>query len=236
MTLSTGETVHLPLETEATMLGAVFPAPRQEVEALLPDQLAPIRVTPRGKAAVTVLSVAYHHIGAGKVEPYNEVAIIIPATHTSRRSIPYLSALTHATSGYMWYLPVTTPAAKALGIEVWGFPKVTADITHHDTDSTRNTVVNIEDERFLTFEAIWPPSIHTTDTGTIYTHRDGDLVAVPTTVDAELGGWPLTTKAALEFGDHPRAAPLRQLDIEGRALARLSVVGTATFHPATPLR
>jgi hypothetical protein len=33
----------------------------------------------------------------------------------STRTIPYLSALNRATSGYVWFLPVTTAPAKALG-------------------------------------------------------------------------------------------------------------------------
>ena len=45
MTLSTGETITLPLSVEATMLGAVFAVPRRQLAALLPDGLRPMRVT-----------------------------------------------------------------------------------------------------------------------------------------------------------------------------------------------
>lgn len=230
-TISTGQTVELPVRTEGTMLGAVFAAPRRAVSDLLPDGLSPIRATPAGKAAVTFLSVAYHSVDVEGLEPYNEFAVILPATHESSPGLPYLSALTQATDGYVWYMPVTTDPARAFGVEVWGFPKVVGDITHDDTGSTRETTVTIDGDRFVTFECARPPSMETQDTGFSYTSTDDELIRVPHRIDADAGLWPFSTDVSVTFGDHPKADDLRNLTLGPRALARVSVDGEAFFYP-----
>lgn len=235
VTLSTGETITLPLSTEATMLGAVFAVPRRQLAALLPDGLRPMRVTAGGKAAVTFLSVEYHRIGNGEIDPYNEFAVVLPAVHESTATVPYLSALTHGTSGYMWYLPVTTEPAKALGVDIWEFPKVVADITHRDDGTRRRTTVTVDGDRFITFEATYPPSLEMRDDGYTYTVKDGELLRVPNEVHGEMGAWPFTDKVSVAFGDSHRAQSLRELDIGDRALARVSVKGEVQFHPGEPL-
>lgn len=235
VTLSTGETVELPLSTEATMLGAVFAAPRHRVEELLPDELRPIRMTASGDAGVTLLSVEYHRIGDSEIDPYDEFAIVLPAVRESTATVPYLAALTHGTSGYMWYLPVTTEPAEALGVEIWGFPKVVADIAHEDAGDRRRTTVTVDGERFLTFETLRPPSVETRDDGYTYTVRDGELLRVPNEVDGEVGAWPFSDRASVSFGEHPRADPLREFDLGDRALARVSVQGEARFYPGEAL-
>ncbi|MDS0297909.1 acetoacetate decarboxylase family protein [Halogeometricum sp. S1BR25-6] len=231
--LSTGETVTLPLSTEATMLGAAFAVPRRQVAALLPDELRPMRVTARGKSAVTFLSVEYHRIGDGQIDPYDEFAVVLPAVHESTTTVPYLSALTRP-SGYIWYLPVTTEPAKALGVDVWGFPKVVADITHADDGARRRTTVTVDGDRFITFETRRPPSMATRKNGHVYAVKDDELRRVPTEVVGEIGAWPFSDEVSVTFGEAHRAEPLRELDIGDRALARVSVEGEAWFYPGEP--
>ncbi|WP_170977327.1 acetoacetate decarboxylase family protein [Halorussus salinisoli] len=235
MTLSTGETITLPLSTEATMLGAVFAVPKQQVTALLPNELQPMRVTAGGKAAVTFLSVEYHRIGNGEINPYNEFAVVLPAVHEPTTTIPYLSALTRGASGYMWFLPVTTESAKALGVDIWGFPKVVADITHKDVGTRRRTTVTVDGDRFITFETTHPPSMETQDEGYTYTVKDDELLRVPNKVNGEIGAWPFTDEVTVALGESHRAEPLRELDVSDRALARVSVKGEARFYPGEPL-
>lgn len=118
----------------------MFAAPREPVKKLLPDGLRAIRV-PGRNAAIAFLSVEYHRIGDGAIEPYDEFAVVLPAAHGSPAPVPSLAALSRGPSGYIWYLPVTTEPAEALGVDVWGFPKTVADITHEDDGSRRRTTV-----------------------------------------------------------------------------------------------
>lgn len=235
VTLSTGQTVDLPLVTEATMLGAVFPAPREAVYDLLPAGVEPVRATPGGRAAVTLLSVEYHHVGVDGIQPYDEFGVILPAVEASTRTVPFVSALSRATSGYVWYLPVTTEPARALGVDVWGYPKVVADVAHDDEGSRRRTTVTEDGDHVLTLEVARPPSLSAGLDGYNYTVRDGGLLRVPTDVDGELGGWLLSDAVSVTFGDHDRADVLRDLDLGGRALARLFVEGRAVFHRGEPV-
>lgn len=216
------------------MMGAVFSAPREPVEGLLPEGLRPIRV-PVGNAAVAFLSVEYHRIGDGAIDPYNEFAVVLPAVSDSMSSSPSLATLNRGLGGYVWYLPVTTEPAKALGVDIWGFPKTVADIIHEDDGSRRRTTVAIDGERFITFEVARLPSVSARLTSYAYVRKDGEPLCVPSEVDAEMGVWPFSENVSVAFGDHHRAEPLRELDMGGRALARLSVEGEVRFHPGESL-
>ncbi|QAU14021.1 acetoacetate decarboxylase [Halorubrum sp. BOL3-1] len=230
-TLSTGHTVELPVRLRATMLGATFAAPTSDVLELLPSGLYPIRATPTGDAAVTLLSVEYHEVGIPGLDPYNEFAVVIPAHHSSPSTVPYVSALLQATNGYVWSMPVTTEPTKAFGIDIWGFPKVVAEITHDDDGSVRTTTVTMDGDRFVTLEVDRPPSIDMNDDGFSYTIKDNNLLKVPNKVDAAAGIWPFSSSVSVSFGDHPKAGPLRNLNLGSRALARVVVDGNTHFHP-----
>lgn len=184
---------------------------------------------------MSFLSVEYHDIGAEDLDPYDEFSVLFPAVVRSTTTLPYLSALTRATRGYVWYLPVTTESAKAVGVDIWGLPKVMADITHEDSGSQRRTTVTVDDDRFITFEVDRPPSMSNQDKNVMYARKDGELVRIPSKVDGELGGWPLSNRVDVTLGDHPRTEPLRELDIGCRALARISIEGEALLYPSEPL-
>jgi hypothetical protein len=68
------------------------------------------------------------------------------------------------------------------------------------------------------------------DEGYNYTVRDDELLRIPVDVDAELGGWPLGGGVSLSLGSHPRVELLKNLDINQRALGRLSLDGEVRFH------
>lgn len=231
--LSTGETVSLPLSTEGTFLGAAFSAHREALRGLLPSGLEPVRVAP-GRAAVLFLSVSYRRIGDGEIAPYEEFGVAVPAVHGAT-TLPFASLLRRGLSGYVSFLPVTTEPAKALGTDVWGFPKVVADVVHEDDGARRRTTVSVDGEEVVAFEAKRPPTMRRRERGFAYSVSDGRLLRAPITVDGDVGVWPYSDAASVEFGDHPRARRLRSLDVGGRALARFVVDGEAVFGPGEPV-
>lgn len=235
LTLSTGQTVHLPLETEATVVGAVYAVPRARAASMLPDGLAPLRVTPTGRAAVTVLSVEYHDIGVEGIDPYDEFGIVVPATHGTPSAVPLVSTLRGGPSGYVSSLPVTTEPARALGVEVWGYPKVVAAIDHRDEGSTRKTTVSVDGECLLSLSVDRPRTRSVAVDAASYAVRDGTLLRIPAEIDAEAGAWPLTGGVSLALGDHERADTLRTLDLGGRALARIGIEGSVTYGAGEPV-
>jgi hypothetical protein len=220
--LSTGHRVELPLSTHATMTGAVLSASPVAVRELLPAGLAPIRAT-RNRAAVTLLCVDYDRIGRDSgITPYDEFGILIPAVHDNSRTLPYVSVLTRGVSGYVWHLPVTSEPAKALGVDIWGYPKEVADITHEDDGSTRRTAVHIDGQQLIDVTVDRPPMFSQTDSGQSYTIKDGSILREELELDGEIGVWPYSSNISYTLGDHPRAERLKELDLSERALMRFA--------------
>lgn len=231
-TLSTGETVDLPLYTDATIMGVIFSVSLERVRDLLPSSLSPLRVSPR-TGTVLFLSIEYHSVDRGTFEPYNEFGVLIPATHGS--AVPLLSP--GGVGGYVWCLPVTTESSCALGDEIWGYPKVVGDIDIADTGSRRRTTVTIDGDHFITVEIERPPTV---DLGLripteSYTEQDGTVLREPLAFEGEMGLWPFSSRVSYSLGDHSRAEQLRQLGIGDRALVRCYGNGEFVIHPGEPI-
>ncbi|MBI2890827.1 MAG: acetoacetate decarboxylase family protein [Nitrospirae bacterium] len=122
--------VDLPiLYRDLTALSATYSADAEKVRQLLPsgDLHAPAL---RGKCWVTLAAFGYRDTTIGA---YNELAVIIPVLHRPVvRGILANVALSRTRwgrlGGYMRHLPVTTKIALEAGKEIWGFPKILADI------------------------------------------------------------------------------------------------------------
>lgn len=242
LTLSTGETVAIPLVTEATMVGTVLTASHARVRELLPSGLAPIRVAP-GRAAMAFLCVEYHRIGDGAIEPYDEFGVIVPAVHGPIATLPrrdargLASAFSGGAGGYVWYLPVTTEPGRALGVEGWGYPKEVASVSFEDVGSRRRTTVVVEDERLITIGIDRPDALRfDLRTGAYsYTFADEVLRRQPLSFDGEIGVWPFSDRVSYSLGAHPRAERLRELDIGRRALVRFSAEGEFSIGFGSPV-
>lgn len=233
VTLSTGETIRLPVPLEATMSAAIVPADRTRVDELLPAGLSPIRAG-RASAAVWLLSVAYHDVDDGALEPYDEFAIVLGATHGAPSGIPYLSPL-HRTEGYVWYMPVSHEPARAFGDEIWGYPKVVGDVDIEEADGRRRTTVTVEGDHLLTVDVERPRTFSREDSITVYTVKDGRLLATRGDLSGAMGMWPYSTRFSCTLGDHPKADELRELDLGDRAFTRFYADGDLTFGPGRPL-
>lgn len=224
-TLSTGHRVELPLSTTARVLGVVLPASRSGVRSLLPESLRPVRATPT-RAAVALLSVAYDRIGGCDIEPYDEFGVVLPAVPADASGC---SAVGHV-GGYVDFLPVTTDPARALGVDIWGYPKTVANVTHRDRRATRHTTVTVDGERFVDLSVDRPPTVDTRLSATSYTTMDGRLLRERLTVDGHVGAWPASRAFSMTLGDHPRADRLRRLDAGDRALLRFAADAEVTIH------
>lgn len=235
VTLSTEQTVSLPLSTRATMTGVVVPAALEGVRALLPPPLSPVRLGPT-TASVAFLSVEYHSVDGGTIEPYNEFGVLVPTIRESSRT-GFGSWLPGGIGGYVWYLPITTEPARALGVEIWGYPKVCGEIEITETSSRRRTAVSVDGEHLITIEIKRAPSLPVAaSVGTeSYTVRNGTVLTEPLSFEGTVGAWPLTTQLSYTLGTHPRADVLRELSLGNRALVRWYGRGTFDIHPGTPI-
>lgn len=237
VTLSTGHEIRLPLRTEAAAAGAVFSADLAGVREALPSGLAPVRVAP-DRAAVTLLSVDYRRIGDDAMAPYDEFGVLLPAVERSEspteptRSAPELRALSGAYGGYVWFLPVTTEPGRALGVEVWDYPKTVLDISIARRGDRTRTRVRGADGRLLTLDVADSPTVDFSTRSTSYTAGDR-LRRQPLALRGAGGGWPLGG-ASLTLGDHPWADRLRSLDLGPRALFRFAFDGAFAIGAGEP--
>lgn len=235
VTLSTGQTVTLPLSTTATITGVVIPAALDRIRELLPAPLSSVRIGPR-TAAVTFLSIEYHSVDDGTIDPYNEFGVLVPATRGSSRT-GLTGRLPGGVGGYVWYLPVTTEPARALGEEIWGYPKVCGEVEITDAGSRRRTAVSVDGDHLITL-GIEQPATLPIETGAraeSYTVHEGTVLKEPLSFEGEIGAWPLSTRVSVSLGTHPRADVLRELSIGNRALVRLYGKGTFVIHSGTPI-
>lgn len=213
-TLSTGHRVELPLVTEATITGAVVSADRDAVRELLSDPLRPIR-TAAGRAGVTLLCVEYHRIGRGSgIDRYNEFGIVVPAVPGSRSPFPSVSALTRGAGGYVWYLPVTTEPARALGVDIWGYPKEIAAIRHEDRGGRRRTSVSVDGRRVID----------------VTRRKTGPCSGSGRNSTGSSGSGRTAAVSRTNSVDHPRARRLRSLGFGGTC-ARTLRRGDGVRHP-----
>jgi hypothetical protein len=226
-TLSTGHEVAVPLDTEAEATAVAVTADAGAAAERLPEGLAPVRLSP-GRTAVTFLSVDYRRIGDDAMAPYEEFGVVLAATPAGG-AVPEFGAVREGVGGYVAALPVTTEPARALGVEVWGYPKSVAEIRIGDRGGRRRTTVGDERGHLVTLEAPFRPRFDATVGATSYTDGSetggepgGQLRRQPLALSGRFGGRPLAGSYAL--GHHPLAERLRDLEL-GRTLGALSFDG-----------
>lgn len=233
LTLSTGQSVSLPLSTDATIVGATVSADLSAVHELLPAGLAPLRVTPT-RAAVTFLCVEYRRIGDGGIDPYGEFGILVPAT-PGEGTQPLSAPLTSEVGAYVWTLPVTTEPARALGVEGWNYPKSVAEIEFEDDGRRRRTHVSVDGEPVCSVAIQRPRTVPGSVLTRSYTVADGTILREPLELTGELGAAPLSDRIEVTLGTHEWADDLRALDLGSRALLRVGFDGEFVIHPGEPV-
>lgn len=178
--LSTGHDVTLPLSCRARVGGVVFAADWAPLRAALPDAFTPVRVGPR-RGAVALLGVDYVAVDVDALEPYRELAVVVPVAREGVGGVPTsLSGV----GGYVVDLPVTTDAARALG-DLWGFPKSVTDVDVETTPRRVTTRVAADGRPDVEL------SVDVGDAGarrvrrrlTAYTYHDDRPARVPVDVD-----------------------------------------------------
>jgi hypothetical protein len=137
-----GYTCTLPLfYTGGTATIGMFPARLSKLRAKAPDpRLEPAAVFP-GIGIVSIVAFEFQTT----IGPVNELCIAVPLRNGP---LPFgLSLLKGLLRGYMpvwvWHLPVSTEIANVFGREVWGFPKIHADIPiTQDPDGSRHCLLS----------------------------------------------------------------------------------------------
>jgi hypothetical protein len=235
--LSTGHEIELPLSCRARLGGCVFAADWAPLRATLPRELTPVRLGPRS-GAVALVGVDYHEVGT--LEPYREFAVVVPTATDGVAGIPTrLSGV----GGHVVDLPVTTEPARALGDEVWGFPKSVTGIAVETTPET--VAVTVDDggrpDVELSVDVTGASARRVRRRLTATAFLDDRLVRVPVDVDAEArvalaAGSGEDSAVRLARGHGRYACVLRDLGVRPRVYARfVASHAVARVHPPEPV-
>jgi hypothetical protein len=202
-------------------LMAVFTIDADAAAGLLPGQeLHPLRL-PGGRGALVITVIDYTSTNIGK---YIEFSIAIGVTHGRRPAPPLLPLLLqrHYDMGQFVYdLPVSTEISVKGGKGIWGMPKHQANLDFQIGPKTVSSQYDLDGElamRITIRKPRWTGLPLRMGSSNFCAFR-GMLWKSSLYFHGQIGASVLSKGAAeLLIGDHPRTAPLKQLDIGAHPL------------------
>jgi len=210
-------------------LTGLFTASTRKVRKLLPHpDMNPIEMSP-GRCLVAFTAFEYRNTD---IDPYNEFSIAFLITFR-RPQIPGVTALgqmaRHHFTVHVWQLPVTTEAARILGIELYGYPKFLADITFDKGQEWIECRLSERGEEILTLKGkVLPTARGEIMRYVTYSIIDQIPVAANVVTDPlEYAQSRNGQVATLHLGtNHPVSRTLREIDLSPRPVLY-------QFSPAT---
>jgi hypothetical protein len=216
---------------------AHFPAPSRGLRGLLPDdRLDLVEIVP-GLGVLSLAAFEYRHMAT--LQPYNEVAVMVPVRWEPKTSVPLLPLLwpdEYRVGFWVHHLPVTTQEACDAGVAVWGLPKVVAKITFQDVGWTRRCELWEDGEHVLTLSARTGETRRQPRRFSAISCLNGELLTALVDTRAEYYAWNVPGQASFTLGTHPVAETLRHLDVQNFAIAGLfAFAARSRLHPGRVL-
>ncbi len=234
--LFTGLRIELPVRYyDWSAIMAHFPVPAAAVRRLLPtDRLKPAQLTP-GTAILSMVAMEYRQIA--DVAPYNEFGIMVPVLYEPTVNIPGLPLLFprwfRRFGLYVHHLPVTTQDAYDFGVEIWGYPKIVAEIRFEAAGPARRCRLRDEGKEIMTLEVKKLATRARQMNFYSYTVKDGQLLRTLIQTQGLFGLVRFRGGASYTLGDHPIAEELRALGMGKTAVECLYASQVQSMlHPA----
>jgi hypothetical protein len=235
--LSTGVRIGLPVRYyDWSAISAHFPVPVAAVRKLLPtNKLKPVQLVP-GTAILSLMAMEYRQIA--DAAPYNEFAIMVPVLYEPTVNIPGLPLFFprwfKRFGLYVHHLPVTTQAAYEAGVEIWGYPKIVAQISFEETNQVRRCRLRAEGKDIVALEVEKLATKARAMNYYSYTVKDGQLLRTLIQTQGQYGIARFRGGASYVLGDHPIAEELRALGMGETAVERLYAPQVQSMlHPAS---
>jgi len=210
----------MPVITRSSpSLFAAFSVDARAAQAMLPGQELQIcRVWERALLIVAVVNYIDTTIGR-----YVEYCIGLMCTHGRRpapRALPLVLQRAFGTGVYIYDLPVSSEISAKGGLGIWGMPKRQANLDFVVTDTTVSSQYDLDGQLVARIDIPRPrPIFPTAMRGAGYGSFRGLLTKSYIALKGRTGLSLRPSAASLLLGDHPRANPLKTLDIEPRPLA-----------------
>jgi hypothetical protein len=217
---------------------AHFPAPIWGVRKLLPDDdtLVPVEIVP-GLAIVSLAAFEYRQMAT--LQPYNEVAVMVPVRHQPETRIPLLPLLwpdEFEVAFWVHHLPVTTEEARAAGLTIWNLPKVVADIRFKDVGWMRHCSLHEDGQHVLTLSSRIDETRRDARAFYALSMQRGKLLRSLVDTQADYHAWFVPGGASFRLGNHPKARLLRSVGMWNVAVAGLYASSARSrLHPGVVL-
>jgi len=220
--LSTGQTVTLPIEYKHWQwMMATYSVPVEQIQALLPEKLKPILVTPN-QALISFGVLEYPDVSS--LKPYDEWLISIPVQYDPSFNAPFLPALynplfPHSVykkgGSYIYHLPVTTQESHLAGMEIWGFPKVHRSIRCRETETVKSCDLLKGSDLVMTLDIEkWKlDADKQTFAYCAYTEKDKELLRTCLMANGRMD-YSLFGNAKVRFGQGEIAEQMKQLTLD----------------------
>ncbi len=234
--LSTGVRIGLPVRYyDWSAIMAHFPAPAAKVRKLLPTNKLKLAQLVPGTAILSMVAMEYRQVA--DVAPYNEFGIMVPVLYEPTVNIPGLPLLFphwfRRFGLYIHYLPVTTQVAYDFGVEIWGYPKIVAEISFEDVGQVRRCRLRAEGKDIVTLDVNKLATRARSMNYYSYTVKDGQILKTLIQTQGQYGIARFRGGASYTLGDHPIAQELRDLGMGKRAVERLYAPRVQSMlHPA----
>jgi Acetoacetate decarboxylase (ADC) len=227
------------------VLMAVYPINPDRAKALMPAEVHPLRFGGKGFLVFTVINYLGTNIGT-----YVEYSIGIACTHGLKPAPPLLPLLLmgrYGTGQFVIDLPVSTQVSVKGGKGIWGMPKHQGNLDFKTTERRASSQYDL-DGRLVTYIEIERPAstpLPLNMGAANYCAFRGMLMKSSIYMKGRAGMRLFgAARARLVIGDHPRAAPLKTLEIGPKPIATAYIpgaVGTLDdrieswfLHDATP--
>lgn len=207
----------LPINSEKSpALMAAFTVDAEKAARLMPaGQLHPLRL-PGGRGILLITVIDYRITDIGK---YIEFSIALACTRGRSPAPPLLPLVFQKASGlgqFVLDLPVSTEISVKGGKGIWGMPKHQASLDFLISDDTVSSQYDLDDMMVMRIEIDRPAKawLPVRMSAVNYCQFRGMLMKSYIYVTAKAGFTLFNPNAArLSIGDHPRAGPLKELDI-----------------------
>lgn len=209
----------LPVDmTDTPALFAAFTIDADRAAEMLPgNEVHPARL-PGGRGLLIVTVIDYQTTDIGK---YIEYSIGIACTHGSQPRPALLALLLGRAGQFVVDLPVSSEISVKGGKGIWGMPKHQAYLEFEQTDRSVASRYFLDGELAVEVEIKRPrfTKIPLAAGASNYCQFRGMLMKSDVHFRGQIGINPPFTRAGrLTISDHPRVAPLKELDIADKPL------------------
>lgn len=203
-----GSMVKVPIVMrDMSRINAYLLIDAEKAQAMMPSSLVPASALaagplPEGKAALYIGITEKRVVDGLQELPYTEVFFGIPVIYQAPIPMYYVIQVPNTTTE-------TVDGVKAL----WNFPSFLCEVTSEETDDAISNSVDADGQHLLTMKIPkGPTNVMEMATSLISIRDDGDIRVAHglQQFEAYIGDG---SDATIEFGDHPLADQLKDLDI-----------------------